>query len=144
MRFISFFSKFISVLNWRDSSKPSQERRLKEINSISFWCPEKWTAKWNIKLLNIIMITYDHCRVYTFYTCINIQHTYIITHWIVVGLQALMKRHQICIMRVLYRKHSKTQRRYIHSFVGTTETTYNNLHHFIYASFCFCSIRIYL
>lgn len=87
MRFVSFLSnEFIfNGLAWKDSSSPSEERRVEEIHSISFRCPEKW----NIKLLNIIIIMMRVC------VCVCGVPTLAYSRWIA-GLQALMKRHMKC------------------------------------------------
>lgn len=72
MRFVSL-SQYMYLYSFSDPSirvnrlvepiRRAQSGRTKKSTStrFPFWCPEKWAAKWNIKLLNIIMITY-HCH----------------------------------------------------------------------------------
>lgn len=90
MRFVFRFFQMnsFSALAWNDSSNPSEERRVEEIHSISFRCPEKW----NIKLLNIIMITY-HCHLHLYkFVCVMCVDTLAYSRWIGRLTQSLMKR----------------------------------------------------
>lgn len=134
MRFVSFLSnEFIfNGLVWKDSSSPSEERRVEEIHSISFRCPEKW----NIKLLNIIMITY-HCHLHArVCVCVRRAHTCILT----LNSRLTSADKEAHEMRVLYRRHSK--KLFIH--LSAQQKRHSTIYTFSDASLRFCSIRIYL